>query len=87
MKKRCDNPYGDIASVVALARANEKVPVLHLCICDNKECGKFFKSRRRTTKYCHACSAAVQKERHQKWLKKSKEQRAMKQSLQLVNRY
>lgn len=75
MKKRCDNPYGDIASVVALARANEKVPVLHLCICDNKECGKFFKSSRRTTKYCPACSAALQKERHQKWLKKSKDKK------------
>ena len=72
MKKRCDNPYGDIASVVALAMANEKVPVLHLCICENKECGVLFKSGKRTTNYCPACRAALKKERHQKWLKKRK---------------
>lgn len=72
MKKRCDSPYGDIASVVAAARANEKVPVLHLCLC---ECGAFFKSKTKTKKFCPSCTVKRQKERYQKWLKKSKDKK------------
>ena len=61
MKKRCDHPYGDIASVVAAARAADKSE-LYLCICANQDCGVYFKSRYSATKYCPSCAEERRKE-------------------------
>ena len=65
MKKRCDNPYGDIASVVAAAKAADESE-LCLCICANKGCGGYFRSIYSATKYCPSCAEERRKEVNRK---------------------
>ena len=59
MKKRCDNPYGDLASIVALAKAEGKKE-LHKCICQS--CNTCFENELKRTKYCAICAYERQKE-------------------------
>lgn len=75
MKKRCDNPYGSVESVIAAAK--KEMDGFHTCMCE--DCGVIFNHRQKSTKLCGVCSDARQKEsKHQAAKKRSAELKAKK---------
>ena len=58
MKKRCDNPYGSVESVIAAAK--KEMDGFHTCMCE--DCGVIFNHRQKSTKLCGVCSDARQKQ-------------------------
>ena len=57
MKKRCDNPYGSVESVIAAAK--KEMDGFHTCMCE--DCGVIFNHKQKSTKLCGVCSDARQK--------------------------
>ena len=80
MKKRCDNPYGDLASVVAAAKAADKS---ELCLC--KDCGGYFRSIYSATKYCPSCAEERRKEVNRRKADNRKMRLAQKANKGLAN--
>ena len=84
MKKRCDNPYGDVASVVAAAKAADESE-LYLRLCANKDCGAYFRNRYSATKYCPSCAEKRRKEVNRKKADNRKMRLAQKANKGLAN--